>query len=33
MSFAILEEEPERFVARARETIGRWMAAEQNLRV
>jgi len=33
MSFAILEEEPERFVARARETIGRWMAAEQDLRV
>ena len=30
MSFAILAEQPEPFVARARETIARWIAADQK---
>jgi hypothetical protein len=30
MSMAILEEQPQRYVARARETIARWIAADQK---
>jgi hypothetical protein len=30
MSMTILEEQPERYVARARETIARWIAADQK---